>query len=264
VPAKDLEQSIKKLDTLANALGGPAEEVPVSLVQLKVALGKQFNLNCTKCVLRLRSDFEPPKKQAILDALRKQEEIIKVAQRKEVGRKITKSLMIEYRVSTFVDKFRIRCAARKKAEQERISSQLQKKTLVLDDDRRLEIEETLPTLRTSHELSCAPCSNGEEFARLRSTIETVSYKKSFFSFAENSLVWKEKITSAKPAGRVQMSRVLDIAVDGDVFVSMVNSLDPSALLTLRCSSSAETRPLGCTGARLSCSCKNKPNCRKAS
>ena len=224
VQIKDLETSMGKLDNLAHAFDGPMEEVPASLVKLKVALGRQFNLNCIKAVLRLRGDFDSSEKQAILEILQKHDDLIKNAQRKESTKRMTKSLMIEYRITTYVERFRLRYWAKKKAEEDKVNLQLQKKTLVLDEDRKLEIEESLPTLRTSHELFTSSCTSSAQFSRVRSKISTHSYSKNFFSFIENSLVWKEKITAAKPAGKLLMSRILEIAVDGEVYVSMVSSL----------------------------------------
>ncbi len=48
---KDVDKAMEKLDSLMIALNGNLEDVPAHIVKLRVAMGKQYNDNCTVCIL---------------------------------------------------------------------------------------------------------------------------------------------------------------------------------------------------------------------
>ena len=231
VSTKEIDAAMEKLDSLIGGLVDSLENTAVHIVKLKVSMGKQFNENCIvasadqKCILRLRQDFSKEQKHAVIDAINKQSEIIKLAERKEMTKMFTRSVMAEFKILSYLSRFRARYEKKKLVLAERDKTKLQKLTFSLDEERKLEIEEEIIGMRSNIELYSDGCYGPEGLEKLKGKLHKLSYAQMHFSFLDDVLLWKKKNTASKAEGKVYMNTIEQLVVEGDLYILFVGSSD---------------------------------------
>lgn len=218
VSSKDIEVAMEKLDLLIGALKDEIDKVVSHIVKLKISLGKAFNDNCVKCVLRLRKDVSKDEKMALLDIIEKQAATIKSAERKGMGKLFTKSLMTEFRILNYVQKFRERFALKQELMLQKEKYKLNKDMLGLDEESQLEVEEDLINLRGILEFASEKYKDAKELEKMKEKIHKQSYKKKFFSFLEDIISWKEKTTSKQAEGKVYLVTIEEVTAERDLYI----------------------------------------------
>ena len=218
---KDVDKSLEKIDLLTKALSDNLEEVPALIAKLKVAMGSQFNDNCTKCILRLRSDLTREEKVAIVEVIQSQKSLIEQAEKKEQRRVIKCNLLTEMRILNWLQRFRVRREQKLRLMADRDAARLQKQTLGIDEERKLEIEEELLGVRGYLDFYSCEAKSLQEFERIRVKPEKLDYNKYFFFFSDDVLQWKKKNTSSKSEGKVFITAIEEIGVEKDKYLCFV-------------------------------------------
>lgn len=218
--SRDVDPSIAKLTAVESALNGPPEEIPVHVVKLKLALGNQWNDNCTKCILRLRKDLPKEEKIAVMKAIDNQGALIKGAQRKEMGKLITKSVMMEFKISKFVHDFRNRYERKKKDIEMKKQMALKEEVLAGPSDHAETVEGCM-SVRGNMEFKLRTYENKTVLERVKSKGETNTLDKFYFCFFDDILAWKQKSNSTKVEGKVFLVSIEEIGPERDKFFYFV-------------------------------------------
>ena len=220
--SRDVDPSIAKLTSVEDALMGPATEIPVHIVKLKLALQSQWNDNCTvasphqKCLLRLRKDIPKEEKIAIMKSIENQGQLIKGAQRKELGKLMSKSLMTEFKISRFVANFRARFEKKKKDIELRKNIALKEEILTGPSD-SVDSVESCMSVRGNLEFKLRAYESKTVLDRVKSKGETNTLDKFYFCFFDDILAWKQKSNSTKVEGKAFLVSIDELGPERDKF-----------------------------------------------
>jgi len=225
VSIKEVDKAVLKIDALAGAFTDSLDKIPVHIVTLKLSMSTQYNDKCTKCILRLRKDLSREEKDIVFNVLEKEKEVIDKLQRKNMENKITLGFLTKFRITRFVKKFKERYAKRKEQQkqEEKEYAKIAKQALVLDDERRLDLEEEIANLKGNLDLAIKELKAPELIAKYKNKIDKLPYQKYFICFSEDILCWKTKSSSNKIEGRVYISNIENITVERDVYITIVGA-----------------------------------------
>ena len=101
----------------------------------------------------MRSDIPKATKQMIMDAIDKQAGLIKQAEKKELMKVFTNNVLTEFRIINWLQRFRQRYEIKKKTILDKEAARLQRQTLGIDEERKIELEEEVSSLRGILEFS---------------------------------------------------------------------------------------------------------------
>lgn len=158
-----------------------------------------------------------------MKAINTQSDIIKSAERKEQTRLFTKTLMAEFKILNYLSKFRVRYEKKKMVMAEREKAKLHSQTFSIDESRKLEIEEEILGLRANINLFSDKCTGVEGLAKVKSKVHKLSYNQVYVSFYDDVMLWKKKNTSSKVEGKIYLSTVEQLLVEGDVYIIFVSN-----------------------------------------
>ncbi len=170
----------------------------------------------------MRKDFSREEKNLVIDSIEKHSDIIRQLEKKELMKVFTKSAMTEYRILNWLQRFRQRYEVKKKTQADKEAAKLQKQTLGIDEERRIELEEEISSLRGQLEVAIEDFKGEEQFDKLRSKAAKQSYSSLYVSFMDEVLSWKKKNTSTKPEGKVYYKLIEDIRVEGTQYICFVD------------------------------------------
>ena len=168
----------------------------------------------------MRSDIPKATKQMIMDAIDKQAGLIKQAEKKELGKMLTKSLMTEYRIMKYVANFRVRYANKLAVQRDRASSVLQKER-ILAAGKGVETEDEMMNQRGNLELATESYSNTADIAKIRQNASKLNYQKLYFLFFDDIIAWKKKNTTQAVDGKIFLVSIEEVKVEGTVFFLFV-------------------------------------------
>lgn len=118
-PQKDYAVANQKLEAFRDLLKDPPEKLMGHIGILRLQMRENFNPNCLKSILRLRSDIPSDYKLAMFEILQEKEEVLKENDKARLGKMMGKSVMLEFRINQFVTKLRKKMLARKEFMQKR-------------------------------------------------------------------------------------------------------------------------------------------------
>lgn len=171
----------------------------------------------------MRKDLNKESKLLVLQTLEKEDDLIRQAERAKMTKIMCRTMMIEYRIVTMVQRFRARYQKKKAMMAERENTRLRRQTFSLNDERKLELEEEVLTLSgTLLFASSDKKSHQGSFERIKTKLPKLSFSKFHFYFLEGVLIWKKKKEAPKPEGKVYMFSVEEIQVEGELHLMFVN------------------------------------------
>lgn len=157
----------------------------------------------------------------MMENIDKHGDLIKQAEKKELMKVFTNNVLTEFRIINWLQRFRQRYEIKKKTILDKEAARLQRQTLGIDEERKIELEEEVSSLRGILEFSIEDFRGQEQFDKLRSKIAKQSYDQFVFSFLDEILVWKKKSNSNKAEGKVYFQNVEDIKVEGTLYICFV-------------------------------------------
>ena len=168
----------------------------------------------------MRTDITKEQKMAIMKAVEEQVSLNKSSQRKQMGKLVTKSLMMEYKISKFVADFRARME-KKKSDIEKKKQMAATEEIMAGIKDQSETVESYMSVRGNLEFKLRAYESKVVLDRVRSKGETNSLDKFYFCFFDDILAWKEKSNSTKVDGKAFLSSIDEIGPERDRFFYFV-------------------------------------------
>lgn len=159
-------------------------------------------------------------KVAVMAAIENQSKLIKGAQRKEMGKMMTKSVMMEFKISKFVQDFKTRYEKKKQDIEIKKNIQLKEEILKGPGDNDDSVEGCM-AIRGNLEFKLRANESKVVLDRVKSKGETNTLDKFYFCFYDDILAWKEKSTSLKVEGKVFLATIDEIGPERDKFFYFV-------------------------------------------
>lgn len=168
----------------------------------------------------MRADMPKEMKRAVMDAIEKQSSLIKSAERKEMGKLFTKTVMTEFRILRYVQRFRERYAVKQALQRDRAASTLQRQN-ILSAGKGVETEEEMLNQRGNLEFATEPYTNPNDLVKIRANAAKLTYQKMYFVFFDDIIAWKKKNTAQAVEGKIFLVSIEEVKVDATHFFLFV-------------------------------------------
>ena len=239
VSVKDVKEKIKKLDHFIDCLKLPADKVVVSMANLRIIMkGKNFNIKCMKCILRMRHDIIRQEKVTMLRVLEEKSSAIKEKERKNLGRMLKKSLMTDQLVRQYCYKFKQRLEDKRKAKERKSQNRLDNELLNINANEKLQVEQESFGLRGFLGVNEFYCADPLKRDLCLKEIKIFTYSKMHFSFLDDIILWKKKPTAKTIHRKIYLVTIDEIGVK---FSNYLWFTKEKVCYVLKCQSEEERR-----------------------
>lgn len=158
----------------------------------------------------------------MMEIVKKQKYLIEEASKKEQQRMRRKG-RIETRILDCLQRFRQRYQAKQKLKADREVAKEAMQTFKLTEERRLELEEEILSMKEVLEFHVEDCVSANEMIKLKIKFPKLSYSSMYFSFSEGVIVWKKSANPGKPDGKVYLSMIEEVGIEKDYYFYFVGA-----------------------------------------
>ena len=212
---------MKKVECLNEILTFEPEKVIVPVVNLKMLIREAFSEVCIKNLLRMRPDINSEIKSHLICLVQQEREEIKKRTKKSLGKMLRRGVMTEYMVHAYVIRFRQRRQDKMeflaRAQKQKQSEDL----LTINASERLEIEESSISMRGYLGVAQASKPDNEREEDFVEQCGKLSYKKQFFFFLDDVVLWKDKSSAKQINSRIFLCNITKIGIQGDLFIYFI-------------------------------------------
>lgn len=212
ISKKDFTAGKEKIENLIKTLTGNEEEIIHHIFELRMKLRDKFNEKCMKCLMRLRKDFNKKKRAKVIQMLEEEEEKMKNASKRNIGKMFYKGIMAEFRIHQFVQKFRLKLQLKKENLRKKVQQEKDRAVKTINENERMEVEEAAISLRGNLRWCKKTIAHNQNEEAIIGYADNYHYATSHFYFDHDLLLWKEKNTSTQILGRINLAALKDVGV----------------------------------------------------
>ena len=187
-------------------------KVVSSIVHLSVEMRSDFNDKCVKALLRLRSDLSKSEKKEVKYLLKQEKSNIVKLQKKNVGKLFYKTVMTEFRISQFVEKFRKRKRKKEMVMRKAMKEQKRRDVMDVDEGDLLAVEEAAVGMRGILRYVKKKVKKKQTVEAVVEKVKKYTFVAAYFSFLDDFLIWRDSMTSSEIKGRVLLLNVGEVGV----------------------------------------------------
>ena len=155
-----------------------------------------------------------------MQEIQRQCDLAKTSDKKGLSSIISKNLMIEFRITKFVNNFKIRYERKKKGIHERMQIALHEEVLNRTSGETDTVESCM-SIRGNIDFKLRAYESKVVLDRVKSKCEANSFDKFYFCFFDDILAWKQKSNSSKVEGKVFLISIEEIGVEKENFFYFV-------------------------------------------
>ena len=219
ITLKFVADKLKKWEYIVEALESELENLGSSIVNLKVSLGPQYNEKFTKCILRLRTEFDKNEKDKIIETITNfKNEISDVSRKKQGAKLMTQSISTQFYVQQFVDNFKRKIQLKKEIQKKKENEKLKQDLMEINEIDRLEVEEQSINLRGYLGMVEKKLADPTKREKIINRVNKYKYSKFHFSFLDDIIQWKKKPTDKKAKGRLFLVTIEEISPIEQIYI----------------------------------------------
>ena len=227
-----IERQKAILDSLYQILSSESTtKVVSSIVHLSVEMRSDFNNKCIKALLRLRSDLSRSEKKEVKYLLNQEKSNIAKLQKKNIGKLFYKTVMTEYRISQFVERFRKRKREKELVMRKAIKEQKRREVMDVDESELLEVEESSIGMRGVLKYVKKKVKKKQTVDSLIEKASKFSFSEAHFSFVDDFLIWRDSMASSEIKGRILLVNLGEVGVGMNDYFYFVSRKKQNLALT---------------------------------